>query len=290
MITLLSPAKINLFLKVVRKRPDGYHDIVSRFQTISFADTLTLKKSHQNVLTCSDPKIPLNAENTVVRALELFLKETKLPTRFEIHIQKNIPAGAGLGGGSSNAATALFGLNRLLNNPLSLKQLRDIGKEVGSDVPFFLSSGQAVCKGRGEIIEEAANTLSGTLFVIMPPYSLSTKDVYQTLDVSTLQKRELPAHDAPLEFFNDLEDPAFKLAPELKKLKDQLSKTTKNPVFMTGSGSALIMLGDLNPGSLQDCTIHKAHFISRNGDSWYVPHSAFNVLKGRLRLRLHGKL
>ncbi|MBT7461660.1 MAG: 4-(cytidine 5'-diphospho)-2-C-methyl-D-erythritol kinase, partial [Waddliaceae bacterium] len=154
MLKLSSPAKVNLFLKVVRRRDDGFHDIVSLFQTISLEDRLTFSFSEKDKVSCSDPSIPTDGRNLVNKARDLFRKKTGTDATFDIAIEKNIPAEAGLGGGSSNAATTLWALNTLAGNPATHDELREWASELGSDVAFFLSHGTALCTGRGEKIKE----------------------------------------------------------------------------------------------------------------------------------------
>lgn len=273
LITLVSPAKINVFLKVIGKRADGYHDIISLFQTISLADTLTIEESHKDEITCSHPEIPVNHENIVMKAMELFRKKTSSRQFFKIHIEKRIPAGAGLGGGSSNAATALFGFNQFLKNPLAEDELKSITKDIGSDVSFFLSEGSAICSRRGEVVEPIPPLLSGKLFVAMPPFALSTKEVYQTLNLGSLKERILPKRASDysketIEYFNDLEEPAFTLSPKLKEIKDHLSQNAL--AFMTGSGSAIVILGEKDPPTIHECTLYNAHFVTRKVKKWYT--------------------
>lgn len=164
-----------------------------------------------------------------------------------IHIEKKIPVQAGLGGGSSNAATALWGLNELMGKPLSEQQLIEIGMKIGSDVPFFFSSGTAYCTGRGEVLTpfELPTPLSG--FVAKPTYGLGTPLVYQNTIVSELQDRDpTQALLQYPQFFNDLEVASFRLEPRLYSLRNQLQIHFKE-VVMTGSGSALFCLNGVPP-------------------------------------------
>lgn len=143
-IALFSPAKINLFLRVLGKRSDGYHEIASLFQAINLGDNLTFTLSEQDHLTCSDPHLPCDHTNLVIKAVHLFRKKTNLDTPVTIHLEKEIPSQAGLGGGSSNAATTLWALNALHNYPYTIGQLQIWSAEIGSDIPFFFLSGNSL--------------------------------------------------------------------------------------------------------------------------------------------------
>lgn len=153
-------AKINLGLKVLHRRDDGYHEICSIMQSVDLADSLHFGETAADgsplsgsELTCSDPDLSTGADNLVVRALELFHAHLEQPSRpFHIHLEKQIPMGAGLGGGSADAAAALRGLNRLYGNPFPAEQLRRMAAELGSDIPFLIEGGTALASGRGEIL------------------------------------------------------------------------------------------------------------------------------------------
>lgn len=230
-----SPAKLNLFFKVLHKRADGYHEIRSLYQAIDLFDTLSLEKASQDRLTCTDPELPTDERNLVWRALQLFRTKASFAP-VHLHLEKRIPMQAGLGGGSSNAATTLWALNRFAGEPCSLLQLQELGAQLGSDVPFFFSRGTALCTGRGEKLEEQEPLeLRGVL--VKPPYGLSTPTVYRETRVGELQEIKAP-------YFNDLEGAALRLEPRLKALKEQLLGCGFQTVCMTGSGSAFFCLGD----------------------------------------------
>lgn len=205
-------------------------------------DRLFFSWSDQDQITCTDPSIPCDSSNLVSKAL------TEFRVRFStqpicIHIEKNIPIQAGLGGGSSNAATTLWGLNQLMGRPATLPQLIEMGSAIGSDVAFFFSSGTAYCTGRGEILEPFVlpKPLSGWL--AKPSYGLLTPLVYKHTRIEELAPREPreALRSFPF-FFNDLEIPSFRLEPRLIALRDQLQKSFQQ-VTMTGSGTAFFCLG-----------------------------------------------
>lgn len=238
-----SPAKINLFLRVLRKRPDHYHDLASLFQAIDLVDLIHIEKSKEDHFTCSHPSLPIDSRNLVIKALELFRKKTGLRFCVNIHLDKNIPSEAGFGGGSSNAATTLFALNKLSGLAIPDEELALWSSEIGSDIPFFLSKGSAYCEGRGERVREV--NLPASLFMICKPaIGLSTPQVFAALDYTKLSKED---PEALLEGFlagngrmiNDLEAPAFCLHPPLKDFKASLKDSV-----MTGSGSAFVCRGE----------------------------------------------
>jgi len=238
---LASPAKLNLFFRVLRKRPDGYHDIASLFQAIDLFDRLFFSWTPQDEITCTDPTIPCDSSNLVAKALTQF--RARFPTNsIRIHIEKHIPIQAGLGGGSSNAATTLWGLNELMGHPATLQQLIEMGSAIGSDVAFFFSTGTAYCTGRGEILEPFVlpKPLSGWL--AKPTYGLSTPLVYKNTRIEELMPRDpREALSSFPNYFNDLEIPSFRLEPRLIPLRDELQKSFQH-VTMTGSGTAFFCL------------------------------------------------
>lgn len=234
-LTLLSPAKVNLFLRILGKRRDGYHALASLFHTIDLADTLTLSLSKEDALACTDSSIGPN--NLVWKAVDLFRRKTGLHFNVSIYLEKKIPIQAGLGGGSSNAAATLKGLNQLLGFPATREELQEWSAEIGSDVPFFFSqTGTAYCTGRGEIVHDVPRICT-TFEVFKPEEGLSTPEVYKALDLSTCSKEDPETLleeflNGKPRYLNDLESPAFKLMPSLAVLKKKLTGT------MSGSGTA----------------------------------------------------
>ncbi len=147
-------AKINLGLKILGKRPDGYHEICSLVQSIDLADVLRFERAEQNGLTCSDPEIPTDGTNLVLRAMALFADQLQDGYRpYRVHLEKNVPVGAGLGGGSADAAATLRALNILHGNPLDAEALRALAAQLGSDIPFLIEGGTALMRGRGEKLQ-----------------------------------------------------------------------------------------------------------------------------------------
>lgn len=249
MLTLLSPAKVNLFLNIVGKRPDGYHAIATLIQAIDLCDQLIITPSSVDRLTCSDLSLPMDPTNLVFRALDLFRTRTGHQGKYAIHLDKRIPMQAGLGGGSSNAATVLWGVNKLSGLDMTDAQLAQWGAEIGSDIPFFFSSGTAYCTGRGEVIRDLPCRSPGKLHLIKPLEGLATVAVYKALDLCKCSKSDpeqsLDCYlNGSLELHNDLEEPAFRQMPSLLQLKQQLMQQGFSDVLMSGSGTALFCLGE----------------------------------------------
>lgn len=256
--SFFSPAKLNLFFKVLGKRRDGYHEIESLFQAIDLYDVITVREAPEDDLSFIGETIPLGFDNIVFRALLLFRQKTGLKTKFTIFIEKNIPCQAGLGGGSSNAATILFAINRIAGNIASEEELQSWSSEIGSDIPFFFSHGRALCFGRGEIVKDVPNEpFSATIIKLKK--GLSTESVYKNYKFSK------PHED---EYFNDLEESAFSLFPELKEIKALLLNSGFKHVVMTGSGSSLFCVGE---GCLPkiDARFFRVRAIAREKGRWY---------------------
>lgn len=268
MLSLHSPAKLNLFLRILRKRADGFHELASLFQAISLCDTLEFTLAREDRLTCTDPTLPTDASNLVNRAIGLFRRKSGLAVCLAVHLHKHIPMEAGLGGGSSNAATTLWACNELTGRRFAASDLMSWGAEIGSDVAFFLSEGTAYCTGRGESIRpEAPRVLSQPLWVVKPQDGLSTKLVYGALDPSILQPRN---PDEDQSYYNDLEGPAFALMPSLAKLRDSLLQQRFAPVLMSGSGTSFFCVGEPRPIVEPGTRVYQASFLNRSGDRWYT--------------------
>lgn len=272
---LASPAKINLFLRILKRRSDGYHELASLFQAIDLCDTLHFSLSCNDKLTCTHPLIPTDNTNLVLKAVELFRCKTNLDFGVTIHLEKVIPIQAGLGGGSSNAATTLWALNELCNRPATIEQLMQWSGEIGSDITFFLSQGTAYCSGRGEILKQLPPLQKKSLLIVKPQEGLSTPEVYRKLDASSLKQRDPEAvlasfYAGQFNCFNDLEIPAFAIMPELACLRTKLMSSGFSEVLMSGSGSAFFCLGEGKVSEAADQQHFPSSFINRSPDSWYV--------------------
>lgn len=267
-----SPAKINLFLRVLNKRDDGYHNIASLFQAVDVFDTLEFQLSEIDFFTCNDSDLPMDSSNLILRALDLFRRKTQLKFNVSVTVDKLIPTKAGMGGGSSNAATTLWALNQILGKPATTAELMRWSEELGSDVPFFFSHGTAMCTGRGEIVDELPPLMDRTLWLFKPAKGLSTPEVFANVDLNTLVDRDPELilqgffNNKPV-FFNDLEEAAMKVMPALREFKEKVQNMGFNVLCMTGSGTAFIC--DLrNP---EDETIYPpVHYVNRESDGWYI--------------------
>jgi 4-diphosphocytidyl-2-C-methyl-D-erythritol kinase len=253
-LKLSSPAKINLFLNVLSKREDGYHEIHTLFERVSLCDELTILPYPSGIKIETDSaQIPRGRSNLVFQAAQLLRQVCGISRGALIRIKKNIPVGAGLGGGSSNAATALLGLNRFWKAGLSRKKLLELASKIGSDVPFFiLETPFAVGQGRGEILKPVS--MSGLKIwhcLVKPSFSISTKKAYQNLRLSalTLQKTDVRMLVQSVEkssasglsklLTNDLELTLNKRVKTIFEIKKKLIHHGALVALMSGSGSSV---------------------------------------------------
>ena len=275
MISLLSPAKINLFLRVYAKGSDGYHQLASLMQAISLFDRLELSLAEEDQLTCSNPAIPTDGNNLILKAAELFRQKTGLKSGLHCELEKNIPHEAGLGGGSGNAATTLWGLNELHGRPANEADLRTWSAELGSDISFFFSSGSAYCTGRGEQLRLIAPLPKRQLWVVKPSFGLSTAKVYGNYQAEHTEDNcpsfaLKQAISGQIQTFNDLETPAFFLEPSLRDLKDQLYAQGAQEVLMSGSGTAFFVRMDQQPRLPDGYRAYQVEFSQRALETgWY---------------------
>jgi 4-diphosphocytidyl-2-C-methyl-D-erythritol kinase len=248
-----SPAKLNLTLRVVGLRQDGFHEIESLVARIDLCDTVIVAKRRAGLsVECSDPSIPADETNLALRAARALADAQGVRQGAHIRLQKRIPAGGGLGGGSSNAATTLLLLNELWSLGLERDALARIGAKLGSDVLLFFRSPLCVLRGRGERVEELAESLDAWAALVLPPMTCATARVYAAWDgmreqtprprlTDVLVSLEL-VDGVMTRLFNDLEAPAYKLEPDLGQLARLVSTIDNVPVRMTGSGSTLFRL------------------------------------------------
>lgn len=275
MITLQSPSKINLFLRILKKRSDGYHEIASAMQAISLMDTIHFALSDVDDLACSDPSIPTDGTNLIFKAAEIFRRKTRREFGLKVFLEKRIPHQAGLGGGSGNAATTLWALNQLCGCPVRELDLANWSSEIGSDIPFFFSSGSAYCTGRGELITHLNPLPSIPMCIVKPLEGLSTPEVYRNLNVSELVMRDPEISlesitSGEYDFFNDLEIPAFRLLPSLAALRNNLIEAGFDQVIMSGSGSAFFCCGKMPQNGVPDRFCIPVQFLSRKEGEWYT--------------------
>lgn len=251
-----APAKVNLYLDVLGKRSDGFHEIKTVMQEISLADELVFEfvegRAGESLSVIGDPSIPTDGRNLVLRAVEAYRKRSAIDGFLGITLKKSIPSAAGLGGGSSDAAAALRALNKLSPNPLSQSDLLEIAAELGSDVPFFLGSGAAICSGRGEIIEPIEPIKNLYSVIVKTDEAVSTPEAYRALDelfCDFLSPRSDDGREASYKsvlsgnadfLYNVFEPailPACKRAAEAKKMMLRLGAVS---AIMSGSGPSIL--------------------------------------------------
>lgn len=256
--TLPSYAKINLYLRILgRRETDGFHELCTVFQTISLKDEITFRADDNVVLTCSDEKIPTDDRNLIVRAAKKLRDRYGLNRGARIHLEKNIPAPGGLGGGSSNAATALIGLARLWRIKIDLSELAEIGKSLGADVPFFFCGGTALGVERGDKIFPLADLDEKNLLVATPNVSVSTAAAFARINAARLTNKrsksilQICRRTAKTVGFrqadltNDFEETIFRFEPEIERVKNTLlGFQGANAVSMSGSGASVFAVFD----------------------------------------------
>lgn len=250
-ITLSAPAKINLTLRITGRRADGYHTLESVMQEISLADTVQVEKIPQGIfISCNKDHIPTGEKNICYRAAAKYFEESRLSGGVKITLKKNIPDGAGMGGGSSDGAAVLKALSHLYPSKVDLAK---IAVKIGADVPFFLTGKTALCQGIGEEITPIDMPFKSDLYCVVAKdcEGLSTPRIYSLFDEMTTKetgaKRKafsLPrtAEELLNQMENDLELPAIFLQPRIAQLKDMLLGLGADGAMMTGSGSAVFGL------------------------------------------------
>jgi 4-diphosphocytidyl-2-C-methyl-D-erythritol kinase len=244
-------AKINLGLEVIRKRPDGYHEIRTLLQSIGLSDTLefTLLPGGGIQLTGSDPSISWAEDNLIHRAAALLLRSlTSGNEGVAIRVIKNIPAGKGLGGGSSNAAMTLWALDKLWGLGLPRRELMSLGAELGSDVPYFLEGGLCLGTGRGEEVHPQPDLVPSHVLLLLPRLAVSTARIYGhhrialTSDGKGSKIRRFLESPGLLGLENDLEETIFRFYPLIQELKRRLHDQGPELTLVSGSGSAVFGL------------------------------------------------
>lgn len=245
---LYAPAKINLSLEIKGRREDGFHEIETLMAPISLSDRLTIERgatAGDIQFSCDDPSLSNGEDNLVVRAAKLFRKAARIEAGLEIVLEKKIPHGAGLGGGSSDAAATLLGLNELFETRLAREELIELAAQIGSDVPFFMVGSAAICRGRGEIAQPVQLPASFRLLLVKPDFGVPTPWAYQRWSDS----RELPdvsyaaQEFSGLWFVNDLERPVFAKFVLLGYFKTWLRRQPEvGAALLSGSGSTVFAI------------------------------------------------
>ena len=252
-LTLPAYAKINLGLRVLGRRPDGYHEICTVFQTVTLHDTLTFETTPGGrlELVCTDPEIPVDETNLVLRAASALRERFGVTAGARVGLEKVIPAGGGLGGGSSDAAVTLAALAALWKVETDARELTDIGARLGADVPFFLTGGTAAGEGTGVDIRPLADAPKMHLCVVTPGVHVSTAEAYKALGARALTKADTAANlsvsrteaDFPDSLCdvmsNDFEAVVVRLYPEVGRAREALAGAGAGRVMLSGSGSSV---------------------------------------------------
>lgn len=277
-LTLPSFAKINLSLRVSGRRTDGYHEIRTVFQTVTLHDQLTLEALPDGrfELACDTDGIPVGETNLIWRAAVALREAFGVRAGARVRLQKRIPVGGGLGGGSSNAAITLLGLSHLWEIQTGRDELAKIGGRLGADVPFFLTGGKALGMGRGTEIQPLADGPHFHLLIVTPLIAVSTAQAYAALDAPALTKAEsaanLPISRESLDFsdslrqglVNDFEPVVFRLYPEIERARDALLHAGARGALLSGSGASVFGVFDSQEDS------GRAHAALRAEGSWRV--------------------
>jgi 4-diphosphocytidyl-2-C-methyl-D-erythritol kinase len=275
MLTLPAPAKINLHLEILGRRADGFHGLETVFQTLALADevTVALEPGTGITLTCSDPTIPVDERNLAWRAAAAIQAHRPGCGRVTMALEKRIPHGAGLGGGSSDAASVLLGLNHMLEAPLSAAELAAIALDLGSDVPFFLIGGTAHATGRGEVLTPLTPLPPLPVTVLMPAAQLPTPSVFKELTDAERGPRQArgaqwaAAQSVAALLQNRLTEPARRLCPAVVTLLDWLAGQGV-PHLLSGSGAACFALAHVSPPA----GVRAFHTSTAPGAPEYLPH------------------
>jgi 4-diphosphocytidyl-2-C-methyl-D-erythritol kinase len=252
-VVVWAPAKVNLYLEVLAKRTDGYHEIASLMVAVSLYDVLQFKEeaSGEITLSCDHPELSTGSDNLICRAARLLRQRTDCNRGVRIRLVKRIPLAAGLAGGSSDAAAALWGLNDLWRLDLPTARLADLGAELGSDVAFFFGRSAAWCTGRGEKVAPAEMPRPLWLVLFCPPFGLSTAEVYRSVTVPADPQTGAPMLQAAAAghvqsmgrlLHNRLQPAAERLRPALKTYLDRLAQLRPAGYLMSGSGTSLFAL------------------------------------------------
>jgi 4-diphosphocytidyl-2-C-methyl-D-erythritol kinase len=244
-LSLSSPGKLNLRLDVVGRRPDGYHELRSLMERVTLADEIEMNIVEKGIqVSCDHEQVPIDEDNIAFKAVKEILAYSSRNVGVEVRIKKRIPVAAGMGGGSSNAATVIKGINQLLKLKLSKEKLMQIGYKVGADVPFFLFEGPALAEGIGEQLKKIKAMPKLLFLIVNPNIQVLTKTVYSKFPIDSIQKElqvEVPnvyrtKRDVAKILHNDLEKVTIKDIPLIGEIKDTMIKFGALASQMTGSG------------------------------------------------------
>ncbi len=280
-LSLKSYAKVNLFLDITGKRKDGYHNLSTIFQMVSLYDIIKLKLIDEEVIRIktNNKNIPEDENNLAYKAAMLFFKTTGIKKGLEIEIKKNIPTGAGLGGGSSNASVTLLGLNKMFNYPIDFKKIKKLSEKIGSDCPFFLVGGTIYATGKGNILKESFKTPKFTILIFYPNFEVKTEFAYKNFlidkDLNNLTKKNINVsciinalrNNRETEIgkllYNIFEDGYFKIYKDVFQFYSFLKNGRCLGVGLAGSGSSLYAIYKKK----EDC-ISDFEYLKNFGNVW----------------------
>jgi len=263
-----APAKINLYLHILGRRADGFHELETLMAPISLGDTLDIEliPSGEIEFTCSDPALSDAKDNLATKAARVFLEEFKLATGVRIHLEKAVPVGAGLGGGSSDAAAVLLALRDLTKIDCAGEKLAELAARLGSDIPFFIYRTQAICRGRGEVVEPLQLKEKFQGLLVHPGFGVSTPWCYKTYAQNPAQG-VLGKTFADFTLRNDLEPPAFSKYPWLPTAKAWFQQQPEVlDSLMSGSGSSVFAL----TGSTEATAQLRTRFLAEFGENLFA--------------------
>ena len=240
-------AKINLSLDILRKRKDGYHELKMIMQTVSLCDEIYIEKSDTVSIECNKDDIPLNNKNLAWKAADAFFNYTSINSGCKIKLIKHIPDGAGLGGGSSDAATVLLALNEIYNTNITNEELINIAVKIGADVPFFILKGTCLAEGIGEKLTKIENNTDPYILIHKPSFSISTKWAYENLKLDNKNNYNVDKIVENLkdknynfkDIFNYLEDVSVSKYPQINDIKNKMKYYGATAALMSGSGSSV---------------------------------------------------
>lgn len=269
-LKIKAPAKINLGLNVISKRQDGYHNIETIFYPLELSDLLTIRKSDSFKFTSNHSEITSTHDNLIIKAKEKLEEIIDQEIKVHIKLEKNIPVGGGLGGGSSDAASTLIGLNKFLELNLDYERLFSLALELGSDVPFFLNPKPCFAESRGEKIKYLDISIPYPVLIVNPGIHISTKWAYQNIipqkslfNLRNLTREHFNAPDRLSKLLkNDFEEIVLGKYPEIKKLKEWLYKEGASFVLMSGTGSSLFAVFPDNAVALKAKKTFEVNYFS----------------------------
>lgn len=242
----LSPAKINIGLNIISKREDGYHNIETIFYPVKLFDKLTFYESNSFLIDCNDRTIPVDESNLIYKARNILSEVSGKKLNVRVKLEKNIPSYAGLGGGSSNAATTLIALNEIFELKLNQSELLKIASNIGSDVPFFILNIPVFAEGRGEILTPLPELiLDYKILIVFPNIKISTEWAYSNFKISEkkIDLRKIKTFDDFERYkeliTNDFESIIFKFHPEIEIIKNYFKKSSSIFSLLSGSGSSV---------------------------------------------------